>query len=68
MENTLAVALIVGLVLLFMGIRFVVHAAANKVGDAIHNAVVRRQTANTPPQQQRLADRCAASQTYRRRY
>ena len=59
MSNALAIALFVGITLLFLLIRFAVHFAANKAEDAIRNGIVRRSEAANPPRAQRLADRYA---------
>ena len=64
MSNVLAVALIVGLTLFFLLIRFVIHAAVNKTSDAIRNGYVRRQQQAAPPSRERLADRYAAPVSY----
>lgn len=61
MNNAMAIALVVALTLLLFGIRFVIRALFNKAGDAARNASVRRRQQVRPPQQQRLADRYAAS-------
>lgn len=60
METALAIALIVGLALVFLLIRFLVYSAAHKAEDAIRNSVVRRREEKNPPRQQRLADRYSA--------
>lgn len=56
MENFLTALLIVGLALLLLLIRFVVHRAADKAGDAVRNAWIRSKARREPPQTQSLAE------------
>ena len=49
MSNALAIALFVGITLLFLLIRFAVHFAANKAEDAILTGIVRRSGRKSAP-------------------
>lgn len=56
-STVLGILVVVGIMAVLYGIRYVVSLAANKGQDAINNAISRRQTQAHPPQTENLADR-----------